>query len=250
MQRFVIRAMLVGLAIWGFSGICGAADPPAKIHALVITGDDVGVHPWRETTKIEQATLEATGRIDVKVVENLDILESESDLKGYDVIVLMRYDRKAPTLSEKAQQNLFGFVKGGKGFFVQHLATASFPKCEEFGKLCGRYWVMGKSGHGPRSTFDVKVVNKEHPITKGLENFKADDELYAKLRGDGPINVLVEADSDWSKKTEPLLFTAECGKGRVVNNAFGHDGKALSNPAVLKIIARGVEWAATGKVAE
>ena len=38
------------------------------------------------------------------------------------------------------------------------------------------------------------------------------------------------------------------GKGRVVHNAYGHDRKALMTPNVQKLIARGVEWAATGKV--
>ena len=31
---------------------------------------------------------------------------------------------------------------------------------------------------------------------------------------------------------------------------FGHDGKALKTPEVRKLIQRGCEWAATGKVAE
>ena len=100
------------------------------------------------------------------------------------------------------------------------------------------------------SVFQAKIVDKEHPITKGLEDFSTDDELYAKLGGSEPIHVLVEADSPWSKKTEPLLFWLEYGKGRVVHSAFGHDGKALATPAVQKIVARGVEWAATGKIAE
>ena len=67
-------------------------------------------------------------------------------------------------------------------------------------------------------------------------DFEADDELYAKLLGDAPITVLVEADSDWSKKTEPLVFWQDYGKGRVFYNAYGHDGKALSTPEVKKII--------------
>jgi type 1 glutamine amidotransferase len=76
------------------------------------------------------------------------------------------------------------------------------------------------------------------------------DELYSKLQGTGEIHVLVEADSNWSKKTEPLVFTLPYGKGRVVHNAFGHDRKALTNPNVQKTIVRGVEWAATGKVGD
>ena len=60
--------------------------------------------------------------------------------------------------------------------------------------------------------------------------------------------MLVEADSDWSKKTEPLAFTVNYGQGRVFHTAFGHDGKAVKNPTVQKLIQRGCEWAATGKV--
>ncbi|MFH1718368.1 MAG: ThuA domain-containing protein, partial [Planctomycetota bacterium] len=189
-----------------------------------------------------------SGKFEVKVCEDPLILESETALKAYDVIVFTIYSRSIAIPSGQAQENLLNYVKGGKGFFVQHLASASFAKWEEFGKLCGRKWVMGTSGHGPRSVFKVDIANKEHPITAGLSTFETDDELYAKLQGTGEINVLVSADSDWSKNTEPLVFTLNYGKGRTVHNAFGHDRKALMTPNVQKLIARGVEWAATGKV--
>ena len=141
-------------------------------------------------------------------------------------------------------------MKGGKGFAVAHLASASYKEWDEFKKLCGRYWVMGKSGHGPRSKFKVKIADQNDPITNGLEDFEADDELYAKLQGDTPIKVLATADSDWSKKTEPLVFTLDYGQGRVFHEAFGHDAKALNNPPIKKMIIRGCEWAATGKVTD
>ena len=95
-----------------------------------------------------------------------------------------------------------------------------------------------------------KIVDKEHPITKGLTDFTTNDELYSKLQGTEDIHVLVTAESDWSKKTEPLVFVKSYGQGRVVHNAYGHDRKALMTPNVQKIIIRGTEWAATGKVTE
>ena len=248
MRRSVFALVLMCAVVSVFCVTAGAAQKPAKIKALLITGADVGAHPWREMSETTREILVKSGRVDVKVCEDPHILESETALKSYDVIVFMIYSR--PMIPGRAQENLLNFVKGGKGFFVQHLATASFAEWEEFGKLCGRKWVMGTSGHGPRVPFEAKVVNNEHPITKGMGNFKVDDELYAKLQGTGKINVLVEADSDWSKKTEPLIFTQSYGKGRTVHNAFGHDRKALMTPSVQKIITRGVEWAATGKVRE
>jgi type 1 glutamine amidotransferase len=248
MRRLLSVLTLVCIVAMCFCPGANAAEKPAKIRALLITGDDVGAHNWREMSEATRKALLDSGRFDVRVCEDPYILESETALKSYDVIVFLIYGTRVKMLPEEAQQNLLNYVKGGKGFFVQHLATASFAKWEEFGKLCGRRWVMGTSGHGPRGVFKAKVVNNEHPITEGMSDFEADDELYSKLQGNEKINVLVEAYSDWSKKTEPLVFTKKYGNGRVVHNAFGHDGKALSNPNVRKIIARGAEWAATGKV--
>jgi len=248
MQRSICVLALIGIVAPSLCMAAGAAKQPAQIRALLITGDDASAHPWREISETTREILAASGKFDVKVCEDPLILESQTALKAYDVIVFTIYSQRVPVISEQAQENLLNFVKGGKGFFVQHLASASFPQWEEFGKLCGRRWIMRTSGHGPRSDIKAKVVAKAHPITAGMSDFTTNDELYAKLQGAGPINVLVQADSDWSKATEPLIFTLDYGKGRTVHNAFGHDRKALMNPSVQKIITRGVEWAATGKV--
>ena len=226
-----------------------AADAVKKIRVLLVTGDDAAPsHNWAEVSQAIKETLTTTGRFDVRLCEDAGVLDSTTSLARYDLIFLHLYNAKTPTLSDSAKENLLQFVKGGKGLAVSHLSSASFKEWPEFGKLCGRYWVMGKSGHGPRSVFKVRVANKDDAITKGLADFEADDELYAKLQGDAAINVLVEADSDWSKQTEPLAFTLDYGKGRVFHEAFGHDGKAVRNPSVQKLIQRGCEWAATGKV--
>jgi type 1 glutamine amidotransferase len=225
-----------------------AAETVHKIRVLLVTGDDVSVHKWGEVSQAIKETLESTGRFEVRTCEDPGVLDSAISLARYDLVFLDFYNATTPTLSDVAKENLVQFVKGGKGLAVAHLSSASFKEWDEFHKMCGRYWVMGTSGHGPRGAFKARIANKENPITQGLEDFEADDELYAKLQCDGPINVLVEADSDWSHKTEPLVFTVEYGKGRVFHEAFGHDGKAIRNPSVQKLIQRGSAWAATGKV--
>ena len=224
------------------------ADP---IRVLLIAGDDVApYHDWREISEKTREVLAGCDRFDVRVSEDPMILDSEAALKRYDVVLMTMFHRGEPKMTGQAKENLLNFVKSGKGFCVQHLASASFGDWKEFGKLCGRYWVMGTSGHGLRSVFDCKVVKKNHPITKGMADFKIFDELYSKLQGDYDIEVLVSADSDWSKATEPLVFTTTYGQGRCVHNALGHDFKTILNPSMQQLIRRGVEWAATGKVAE
>lgn len=248
LASYVLSALLL---------ICGstlvqAAEDESSIKALIVTGDDVApYHDWRENTEASREVLEQSGRFaEVRVCEDPLILESAKALGRYDVIILIMYNSKLPTLTDQAKENLLDFVKSGKGFVTTHLSSASFKEWDEFGKLVGRKWVMGTSGHGPRGVFQANVVKKDHPITKGLKDFKIFDELYAKLQGDEPIEVLVSADSDWSKKTEPLAFVLNYGKGRVLHDAFGHDRKAIMNPTHQILFARGCEWAATGKVSD
>src|ERR1035437_6497768 len=244
-----IMISLAGLAVLASTLSCNAAEQPGKIKVLLVTGDDVQpVHNWPGVAQALRDTLLSSGKFDVKICEDAGVLDSAATLGRYDLVFLHLYNAKTPTLSAGAQANLIDFVKDGKGLALSHLSSASFKEWDEFPKLCGRCWVMGKSGHGPRAVFKARIANKDHPITQGLADFEADDELYAKLQGDVAITVLVEADSDWSKKPEPLAFTVEYGKGRVFHETLGHDGKALSNPTVQKLIQRGCEWAATGKV--
>lgn len=244
MKSKIVLTLIALLLLISLPTASLAAETAKKIKVLLVTGDDVApAHNWKEVSQAICETLEA-GNFEVRVSEDAGIFDSAQSLARYDVVFLHMYNAKTPTLSDAAKENLLNYVKGGKGFVVSHLSSASFKEWPEFKKLCGRYWVMGTSGHGPRSTFKSKVVNQDHPITRGLQDFEADDELYAKMQGDVPINVLLEADSDWSKRTEPLAFTLEYGKGRVFHETFGHDGKAIRNPSVQKVIRQGCEWAA------
>ena len=247
-MRLILPALL-SVGLLGSITATVAADAPKPAKVLLITGDDVTPpHNWLEVSSATRQIMTASGKFEVRVCEDAGVLDSAASLQRYDLVFLAMYNAKTPTLSDHAKENLLAFVKGGKGFVVSHLSSASFKEWPEFRQLCGRVWVMGTSGHGPRSVFKARITRNADPITAGLADFEADDELYAKLQGDAPIKVLVEADSDWSKNVEPLAFTLSYGQGRVFHEAFGHDGKALSNPTVQKLIIRGCEWAATGKV--
>ncbi len=227
-----------------------SAPGAVKIKVLLITGDDVApAHNWREIAETTREVLEKSGKFMVRISEDPSILESGS-LNQYDLVFITLYNATLPTLSPTAKQNLLEFVKGGKGFALSHLASASFKEWDDFKELVGRYWVMGTSGHGPRGTFKVKVADPKDPGMGGISDFETNDELYAKLQGSKSIHVLATADSDWSHKTEPLAFTLEYGKGRVFQETFGHDRAAILAPMVQKLIVQGCEWAATGKVSQ
>jgi type 1 glutamine amidotransferase len=112
----------------------------------------------------------------------------------------------------------------------------------------------------------VKIVDPSDPIVQGMgSGFSIiDDELYANLQKvtpderhiiataydepkfyKDPLRVLSEDD-----RTSPMLWTRQWGSGRVFVTALGHDLKAMQNPGFRTTLARGAEWAATGKVTD
>ena len=247
MRKTSLISLVLAVISFCAVSVLTAADS-AKSKVLIITGDDVGSHKWQITTPCTKEILDKAGKFDVNVVEGLTVLNSKEELAKYDVIYFMLFNSKKVVLGDDAKANLVNYIKDGKGLVVTHLASASFPEWEEWGKLCGRYWKFKQSGHGPGGEFECKVAVKDHPVTKGLEDFKTTDELYAKLLGEEKINILVTADSDWSKKTEPMVWTLDYGKGRVACHTFGHDKKAFESAGVQKVVVNTTLWAATGKV--
>ena len=194
-----------------------------------------------------RAILEKTDRFDLTISKNKEVFASHS-LGEYDAIVFSYGFWKEPNPSEKAKAGLLSYVKNGGNVVALHFACSSFQGWDEYAVLMGRVWKKGVGVHGPYGEFTVNIKNPEHPITRDMQDFKTADELYAKLSGDTEIEVLATAYSDWSKKVEPIVFVKRYGKGRVVHNVLGHALESKKNLSYQKLVRRGVEWAATGKV--
>ena len=247
-MRTLLKPFCLVLLLLFFVSLAGNANAaPEKIKVLIVTGFDVGSHKWQESTKLVQAILEETGRFDVSVSTDKEVFASPS-LADYGAVVLSYGFWNEADPSEQAKAGLLSYVQGGGNVVALHFACSSFQDWEEYGVLLGRVWKKGVGGHGPYGEFTVNIKNAEHPITKGVKDFKTEDELYAKLDGDAEIEVLASAYSDWSKKVEPIVFVKRYGKGRVVQNVLGHGLDSKQNPSYQGLLCRGVEWAATGKV--
>ena len=238
--RFIVA--LVALVVVFSAGVLAAAE---KSKVLIVTGFDVASHQWEESTKLVQAILNESGKFDVTVSRDK---EDFAALDGYDAVVLSYGFWDEPDPSDKAKSGLLEYVKGGGGVVALHFACSSFQDWTDYAELLGRVWKKGVGGHGPYGEFTVNIKDEEHPITRGVKDFKTEDELYAKLSGDAEIQVLATAHSDWSGQVEPIVFVKTHGKGRVVQNVLGHGLDSKRNDSYQKLLVRCVEWAATDKV--
>ena len=236
-----------------------AAEP---IKALVITGDNVGAHDWKGTTAaLKEILATPAGKFTVDVASAPAKDLTPENLAKYDVLILNYFEtaKGGPETkwSEANKKALLDAVKDGKGLVSYHFASAAFarPNWEEYEKLTAGGW-RTQGFHGPPHEFEVKKAG-EHPISKGLpEKFAHTiDELYSNSLVTPGSTIIATAFCDPAKpkgtgKDEPVVWVNQYGKGRVYNNVLGHDLKAMANPNYREWLRRGVEWAATGKVAE
>jgi len=240
-------AVVFTLAWFVAAGAVDLTSPVAEkkqtVDVLIVTGIDHPAHKWRQTAAVLAEVLEKDPRMQVRVVEDPHFLDS-SALHRYDVVVLHFMNWGKPSPGDKARNNLREFVDGGKGLFLVHFACGAFQDWPEFQNLAGRVWDPNMRAHDPRGPFRVNITNEEHPITRAMQSFETDDELYTCLSGKRPVEVLATARSKVDGYEYPMAFVFNYGKGRVFHSLLGHDVKAIRRAEVGELFRRGCAWAA------
>jgi type 1 glutamine amidotransferase len=256
-----MKRLLLAVVLFLGCAFSVQADDAKPIHVLIITGDHVA-HDWKATTLFLNGLLTRAGMdVDVTPTPARDL--TADHLARYDVFLLNYRDSKngrpETRWSEKNFKALAHAVAEGKGLVVYHYASSAFtgggPFDKEFEQLIAGGW--RKQGfHGKRHVFPVTMSNPDHPITRGMpaKFTHSNDELYQNSLVPEGSEVLATAYSDKSKdpkntgKEEPVVWVTQHGKGRVCENALGHDVAAMQDPGFQTLLVRCVEWAATGQV--
>jgi len=218
-------------------------DARRTTRILLVTGVDYPGHPWKLTAPVVKGIIEEDPRLAVDVTEDPHELGTR-DLSPYRAIVLHFMNWEVPAPGDEARARLKAFVSGGGGLVLVHFACGAFQDWPEFKDLAGRAWDPKLRGHDPRGPFRVDIAVKDHPITKGLDSFETDDELYTCLAGDRPIQVLAAARSKVDGKDYPMAFVFDYGEGHVFHSPLGHDVKAFQAAGVHILFRRGTAWAA------
>lgn len=253
-----------------------------QLKALIIDGQNN--HDWKSGTPVLKWILEDSGRFTVEVATTPSGGAKAADawaqwrpkFSDYDVLVMNYTGDRWPA---PAGADFEQYVRQGGGLVIVHAADNAFPDWPEFNEMIGVggwggrneksgpmiRWNDGKivldhspgagGTHGAQHEFVVETRAPGHPIMSGLpEKWKhASDELYAKLRGPARnLTVLTTAfdapDKGGSGQNEPILMVIQYGQGRVFHTVLGHGPQQMQGLGFQVTLARGSEWAATGKV--
>ena len=267
-----MRTILVASLLAATSS-CFAAD--TKLSAVIIDG--VNNHDWAAGTNAIRSILEGSGRFTVDV----STYPALPDFTRYKVVINNfngGHTERGTRWPADVERALEAYVRGGGGLVVFHAANNAFLEWPEYNRMIGLGWrppsfgeglaiENGKvrripkgqgagPGHGPRHDFDVFVLDKEHPITRGLPahwNHPSEQLTHGQHGPAEGLTVLTYAFSEITQQGEPMDWIRSYGKGRVYTTMLGHTWKNEANPnlddvAFQALLARGTEWAATGAV--
>ncbi len=169
--------------------------------------------------------------------------------KGFDVIVMYDMVGKITPDQKKA---FVALLKQGIGLVSLHHNMGAHRDWPEFRKIIGGQFVFaptqidgeehGKSTWAHGQDLHCAIVDKEHPITKGLSDFDIHDETYGNYYTAPDAKVLMTTNNP--KNDPEIAWVKTYGNSRVFYLMLGHDNQAWKNPAFLEIVGRGIRWTA------
>jgi putative membrane-bound dehydrogenase-like protein len=163
---------------------------------------------------------------------------NEDVLYNYDgILIYANHDIITPYQENALKE----YVQSGKALIPIHSASWCFRNSDWYINTVGGQF----ESHG-EGNFTATIVDADHPIMNGIEEFETWDETYVHSQLNPDMHVLMErVDGD---HREPYTWTLEEGKGRVFYTAFGHNEETWKQPEFQELVANGILWAVGDEV--
>jgi len=231
----------IGFLIFLATAVLSQSEQQKK-KALVVWGGWDGHEP-RQCVDIFAPWLEKQG-FEVTVSNSLDSYTDKTLMSSLDLIVQVY---TMAQITGKQEKGLLDAVRSGIGIAGWHGGLAdSFRSNTEYQFMVGGQWVAHPGGVIP---YDVRIIDHDHIITRGLKDFSMNSEQYY-MHVD-PINDVLATTTfsgnhaPWiDGAVVPVVWTKTYGKGKVFYTSLGHVSKDFDVPEARAIVQRGMLWAA------
>ncbi|HSJ68948.1 MAG TPA: ThuA domain-containing protein [Anditalea sp.] len=237
-KYLLLNVAVVGLAFSSTLLVAKESEDKNLIKILMLGGGDAHDYDkWFKGTDV--ATLSKDGFAEVRYLDDLDSIKYY--LEYADVLYMTN---NQPIKDPENRKAIMDFVDAGNGLVLGHAALwYSWSDWPEFNQ---KLVSGGSRSHDRYGNFDVNVVKKNHPVTKGVPaKFSLKDELYyQKIDPKGPgIEVLATATKEGSD-VFPSVFVVNHPKSKIVSIALGHDNESHDLEAYKTLLKNAIKWTA------
>jgi type 1 glutamine amidotransferase len=244
-----LASLLLSIAVVFAASRPVPADQPAKGEKIRVLLT-VGGHGYEEAPFYAMwDALPGVKWTKIELPKQADLLKPGLE-NEYDVIAM--YDM-CPGIKPEQQEAFDALLKKGIGVVSMHHNLGAHQKWEEFRKIIGGKFCTSENvidgAKVKQATWDhdqevkVTVVDKEHAITKGIEDFQIHDETYGGCWISPDVKVLLKTDHPKNKPGQ-IAWVSEYGNSPVAYIMLGHDSQAWKNPNYPKLLLQAIQWAA------
>jgi type 1 glutamine amidotransferase len=235
---FMLLILLFGCTHFSFA-------QQQKIKVLVITGG----HGFQRQPFYEVFNSIPSITYDTLVQPQANAFIASPEVNRYDVLVF--YDMVLDSISPAQQAAYISLLKKGASMIFLHHSLVSYQKWPEFIKMVGGQYhtrpvvVNGdtlKASYEHDVNVPVKVEDKKHPITRGINNFEILDEVYGGAEILPQVKPLLS--TTHPKSMRYLAWINHYGNSDVIYIQLGHGPSGYSNPNYRKLIQQAIEWSA------
>lgn len=168
--------------------------------------------------------------------------------KKYDAII--SYDMNQFPVTDEQRANYEKLLQNGMPLLVFHHSIGGYPDWPTYREIVGGAYIYqemeidGKT-HPPSDfkhdvEMKIAIADKNHPITKGLDDFTILDETYKNVYVRDGVHVLLTCDHPLS--TKQIAWVHRYGKSPVFTIILGHDKHAYANENLRTLLKQGIEW--------
>ncbi|HEX7071544.1 MAG TPA: ThuA domain-containing protein [Rhodothermales bacterium] len=237
------RRFMETTALAAAASLVTGAGRSARPRALFVCGGWPGHEPFAFRERMAPL-LESDG-FEVVPADSLDVYADEALMQSV-VVVIQQWTMGE--IGDAQAGGLMRAVRRGVGLAGWHGGLVdSFRNHTDYQFMTGGQFVAHPGGP---IDFDVHISNPDHPITRGLTDFRMTGTEQYYLHFDPAVHVL--ATTTFSGEHEPgiegvvmpVAWTRRFGEGRIFNHTIGHQVADFDVPQVVEMTRRGVKWAA------
>lgn len=203
-----------------------------KLKVLMM-GDFERGHQMKNVVPVYNTLFTEAG-FDFKFSEDRDMFKLDN-LKHFNVVVV--YTGPDCDLTKEQSDGLLNRIAGGVGFVGIHCAADSFHNCPAYERMVGGVFQC----HPGMRSYTYKVMNHNHPIMQGVDDFVAPEELYL-METSGHFEVLLS--TYWNGFERPMAWVKPFGYGRVFYTALGHGKEQHEGAMFQRMIVNAIRWTA------
>ncbi len=140
------------------------------------------------------------------------------------------------------------FVQAGGALYALHNSSHISLSSPDYREVMGGAYI----DHPPLRPFKVSVVNHDHPITRGVQDFVVNDEQHFVTYDKDPKYILLRSENTDGLRevyegkdygaTAIAGWAYDYGRGRVAFTAVGHTLHAMWQPQHYKLQQNAVRW--------